>query len=541
MEYDFYSYEELNLEKPEYLYSNKDKKILEIKTDIISKAIKLCFDRLSFTFTKTHLQHLINATLDDKSSDNDKFVCGSLLKNALIAAKGKLPICQDTGIANIFAWKDNGIYINGDENHAINNAISEIYLSKKLRLSTTVPSNIFLEHDPQNNLPGNISIFQNSCKNNSDKPTYQFLCCAKGGGSSNKTFFMQGTKANLNEQAFEKFLKDKIKSLGTSACPPYTIAVVVGGLSPEQNLLALKLATCGGFDNEEKIQRMNNSMSLNSNIIRDSNWEKRVLEIAENTNLGAQFGGKKMAIDAVVLRLPRHGASCPISIGVSCSAHRNLEMKIDDAGIYIEKTVLEPEKLPHFTEALEFANDNQNDIPQIDTNKGMEYNLNVLSKLSCGQRINISGTILVARDAAHARWKEIVNSGKPLPNYCKKYPVCYAGPAQTPDGFVIGSFGPTTAGRMDSYSDFLMSQGASLITIAKGNRSKEFTDACQKYGGFYLGTIGGAAALIAENYINAVEVIDFPELGMEAVRLVTVKNLPAFLLTDNKGNDFYEN
>lgn len=540
MEYDFYSYEELGLDKPEYLYSKNNKNILEIKTDIISKAIKLCFERLSFTFTKKHLQHLINATLDESSSKNDKYVCGSLLKNAMIAAKGKLPICQDTGIANVFAWKDNGIYINGDENNAINSAIAEIYLSKKLRLSTTIPSNIFLEHDPQNNLPGNITIFQNSSKENLDKPSYHFLCCAKGGGSSNKTFFMQGTKANLNEQAFENFLKEKIKALGTSACPPYTIAVVAGGLSPEQNLLALKLATCGGFDNDEKIKRMNNSMSLNSNIIRDSNWEKRVLEIAEKTNLGAQFGGKKMAIDAIVLRLPRHGASCPLSIGVSCSAHRNLEMKINDSGIYIEKTVSTPEKLPGFTEALSFANDNQNDVPQIDTNKGMDYNLNILSELSCGQRINISGTILVARDAAHARWKEIVDKGNPLPEYCKKYPICYAGPAQTPTGCVIGSFGPTTAGRMDSYSDFLMSQGASLITIAKGNRSKDFTKSCKTYGGFYLGTIGGAAALIAENYISAVEILDFADLGMEAVRLVTVKNLPAFLLTDNKGKDFYE-
>lgn len=546
MDYDFFSFDDLHLSdsdiKPIDVYYTKNNKILELPSKILTVAVKMCFERLSFTFSKSHLESLINATLDKNSSDNDRYVCASLLKNALIASEGKLPLCQDTGIANIFAWKDNGIVIDGDEHEALATAIREIYLQKKLRLSTTVPSSIFTEYDPKNNLPANIGIFSSNVSGSgtsAQKPAYRFLCCGKGGGSSNKTFFMQGTKANLNEQSFKEFLTEKIRNLGTSACPPYTIAVVVGGLSPEQNLLALKLATCGGFDSEKKMSLLKNTFSLQDNILRDNKWEHIVLDIAKNTKLGAQFGGSQLAINAVVLRLPRHGASCPISIGVSCSAHRNLEMFINEDGIFIEKTISDPKTLDNFENAIRFA-DSSIKCPIIQTDFGIQSCCNVLSKLNCGQRIKISGTILVARDAAHAKWKELVDSGKSLPDYCKKYPICYAGPAQTPEGYVIGSFGPTTAGRMDSYSQFLMQQGASLITIAKGNRSTDFIKCCKKYGGFYLGTIGGAAALIAKQYIKDVKIIDYPELGMEAVRLVKVENLPGFLLTDNKGNDFYE-
>ncbi|NLM01341.1 MAG: fumarate hydrolyase [Treponema sp.] len=542
MQFDFISYDELNLNKydiktPEIIQINKEKNILILDEKILTLAIKMCFEKLSFYFTKKHIEKLICAILNKDASKNDRYVCATLLKNAQISSEYNLPICQDTGIANIFAWKDEGIIINGNENKAITLAIAQTYIEKKLRFSTTIPSSIFAEKNPKNNLPANIAIFSTSSKNNS--PTYKFLCCAKGGGSSNKTIFCQETKTILNEKKLYNFLKQKINEIGTSACPPYTIGVVIGGLSPEQNLFALKLATCTGFDNEEKIERINNSFSLNSNIIRDLDWEKIVMEICEQTGFGAQFGGTRMALDAIVLRLPRHAASCPISIGVSCSAHRNLEMYINEKGIYIEKTIQNLTKIKNFEKAISYAKKTNKNIITLDTNKGINKSLEILSNIKCGQRIQINGKILVARDAAHAKWKEDFENGKSLPDYCKKFPICYAGPSQTPENYIIGSFGPTTAERMDSYADFLMNQGASLITIAKGNRSKEFTNICKKYGGIYLGIIGGAAALIAKKYITNVEIIDFEELGMEAVRLLTVKNLPAFLLTDNKGNDFY--
>lgn len=535
MLFDFYPFESKVFKTP----SGND--AVEIDSELIYKTIKTCFEKLSFTFPKRHLEHLIAAALNPNASDNDRYVCASLLKNATVAAKQKLPLCQDTGIANIFGWKDTSVVVNGDEHNSISNAVKEVYINKKLRFSTTQPDSFFTEHDPKNNLPANVMLFSSSKKDS--LPAYHFLCCAKGGGSSNKTSFVQGTKANLNDASFESFVTEKIKALGTSACPPYTIAVVAGGLSPEQNLLALKLATAGCYDSKEKIERLNNSGSLNCNSFRDEEWEKRVLKIAEKTGLGAQFGGTQMALEAIVIRLPRHGASCPLSVGVSCSAHRNLEAYINKDGIYIEQTELHPENLKDFSKAVSFADLNPKTNSQticLNTDDGIDKCKDKLDKLKCGTRIQVSGTILVARDAAHARWKQLIDNGEQLPDYCTKYPICYAGPAQTPDGYVIGSFGPTTAGRMDSYGDLLMSRGTSLITLAKGNRSKYWSDCCKKYGAFYLGTIGGAAALIAESYITDVKVIDYPELGMEAVRLVKVKNLPAFILTDNKGKDFYE-
>jgi len=505
-----------------------DEKYIFIDQQTIQELTGKAFTRLSFTFTKKHLEHLINATLARDASDNDRYVCASLLKNAQIASEGILPLCQDTGIANIFAWKDSHILTNGKDEESISQAIKKVYAEKKLRNSTVCSRTIFDEYDPANNLPPQTMIFSGEEKFKSE-PAYHFLFCAKGGGSSNKTVFIQGTKAYLNETKLKELLSEKIAQLGTSACPPYTISLVIGGLSPEQNLLTLKLASAGFYDSDNSIPTQG---------YRDTLWEKTVLEIATNSGLGAQFGGTKMALDAQVIRLPRHGASCPISLGVSCSAHRNIEGYITSKGFYLEKTVAKPADLPHFDKALSFASlTNSNEI--IHTDKGIDFLRKTLQQKKIGEKLLLSGKILVARDAAHARWYAMVQDGKELPEYTKMYPICYAGPSQTPKGKVIGSFGPTTAGRMDTYADFLMEKGASYITIAKGNRSKEFREACKKHTGFYLGTLGGAAALIAESYIKSVDVIDFPELGMEAVRLIHVENLPVFLLTNHLGEDFY--
>lgn len=519
-EFDFYPFE-TEAKKIGSDYTFIDQKVI---LDLTEKA----FTRLSFTFTKKHLEHLIEATLAENASENDRYVCASLLKNAQIASEGILPLCQDTGIANIFAWKDAHIITDGKDEETIQQAIQKVYAEKKLRNSTVCSHSIFEEYDPANNLPAHTMIFSGQ-ENFTTENAYHFLFCAKGGGSSNKTVFIQGTKAFLNETTLTELLTEKILNLGTSACPPYTISVVIGGLSPEQNLLALKLASAGFYDNDKPIF---------SQGYRDSLWEEKVLSIANNSRLGAQFGGTKMALDAQVIRLPRHGASCPISIGVSCSAHRNIEGFITPKGIYIEKTVENPALLPHFEQAIAFAQ-KSTDTEILYTDEGIDSLRKTLQQKKVGDKLLISGKILVARDAAHARWYEMVKAGKELPEYTKLYPICYAGPSQTPQGKIIGSFGPTTAGRMDSYADFLMTRGASYITIAKGNRSKTFVEACKKHSGFYLGTIGGAAALIAESYIKSVEIIDFPELGMEAVRLIHVENLPIFLLTNHLGEDFY--
>lgn len=507
----------------------------------VEKSIEEAFTRLSFSFSKEHLQHLISVCLSSESSENDIYVCSNLLENAQISSRGILPLCQDTGIANIFGWRANSSFSSKGVHEAITKAIEKVYSTKNLRFSTNKPVSLFEERDPKNNLPAYIQIYdqepvlpENITIADEDL-RYHFLCCAKGGGSSNKTEFVQGTKANLTPDNFRTFLTEKIAKLGTSACPPYTISVVVGGLSPEQNLTVLKLSTSGYYDDIGLAKKR-----LPPDSFRDTEWEQNVLDIAHKTGLGAQFGGTALAVDSRVIRLPRHGASCPLSIGVSCSAHRNLEVIVTQKGYYLQKTVEDPSTLPGYKEALEISNSHKDVEILLNTDKGIDSCLQQLSNIEIGQRLLISGKIVVARDAAHARWKALVDQGLPLPSYTKQYPIWYAGPAETPKGHSTGSIGPTTAGRMDSYSDLLLSKGASLIMIAKGNRSNLCKDACKKYGGFYLGNIGGAAALIASKYIQKVTVIDYPELGMEAVRLIEVDKIPAFLLIDNKGNDFYE-
>lgn len=532
----------------------------------LSGVAEAAFNRLSFTFTHEHLSSIIKAALAPDASDNDRYVCACMLKNAQVASKGLYPLCQDTGIANVFGWKK-GELSTSNLYEEITAGIKKTYDERKLRFSTTVPDSFYEEHDPKNNLPAQISIFDSEAAlapvpgfvKDAPKDSLSFVFCAKGGGSSNKTSFIQGTKAFLNKDRFSKLMKEELEHFGTSACPPYTIAIVAGGLSPEQNLLTLKLASMGAYD----------SMTYEPNEygFRDKELEELAMKIASESGYGAQFGGKKFALSAVVVRLPRHGASCPISFGVSCSAHRNLKAILTKEGLYIEKTVANPAELKGFSEAVAFAEkdcrvtpDNDKDGPDnnseyqemsfpcstresciIKSSGDIKEVLSSLGNAKPGERILLSGKILVARDAAHARWQKLIDAGKALPEYCTKYPICYAGPARTPQGKVIGSFGPTTAGRMDVYAESLMSRGAALVTLAKGNRSKNWTDSCKKYGAFYLGTPGGIAALIASEYIKSQKILDYEDLGMEAVRLVEVENLPCFVITNKDGEDFYEN
>ena len=517
----------------------------------LSKTAELAFSRLSFTFTHEHLSSIIKAALSPQASDNDRYVLSCMLKNAEVASKGLYPLCQDTGIANVFGWKK-GSFSTGNLYDEITSGVRKVYDERKLRFSTTVPTSFYEEKDPKNNLPAQISIFDSeaalapspSFVKDAPEDSLSFIFCAKGGGSSNKTSFIQGTKAYLTKERFSALMKEELSHFGTSACPPYTIAIVAGGLSPEQNLLALKLASMGAYD----------TMTYEPNELgfRDRELEELAMRIASESGYGAQFGGKIFALSAVVVRLPRHGASCPISFGVSCSAHRNLKAILTKEGLYLEKTVEEPCELEGFSQAVEFAkkaeakegSENKaspKNEKTITSTGDMKEVLSELGKAKKGDRIILSGKILVARDAAHARWQKLIDKGESLPEYCLRYPICYAGPARTPDGKVIGSFGPTTAGRMDVYAESLMSRGAALVTLAKGNRSKSWTDSCKKYGAFYLGTPGGIAALIASEYIVSQEILDYEDLGMEAVRLVEVKNLPCFVITNKDGEDFYEN
>ena len=524
---------------------------LPVNGSVLAVFAEQAFKRLSFTFPQEHLESLLNVACDPASSENDRLVAVKLLENAVIAAKGTLPLCQDTGVAQVFAWKDSSVYsvLNAvnrtmpftSDTEALTAGVGKAYKENNLRFSINIPSSLFDEKNSATKLPAQVDVFST---NGSGEPSYRFLFCAKGGGSSNKTDFTCATKALLNPQSFERFLQTKIAALGTAACPPYTIAVVIGGLSPEQNLQTLKLATTGYWDAAEALNEAGGAIRWTDTVggvrpLRCKDWEERVLQIAAETGLGAQFGGSHLAAHARVFRLPRHGASCFASIGVSCNAHRNLVGYISREGAFLQKNISDPR--PFFEKAAAYtagADAHHGEPVKVDLSS-IEAARAKLSDYPVGQAFLFSGEILVARDAAHARWKALLESGKPLPDYTLHYPILYAGPAETPKGAVIGSFGPTTANRMDPYADDLMSRGAALITIAKGNRSELWRTACKKYGAFYLGTIGGAAALIAEKHITARKVLDYPDLGMEAVQLISVKDLPVFLITDDKGNDFY--
>lgn len=498
------------------------RKILKVDPKGLELLAKEAIHDVSFYLRASHLEKLANILKDPEASDNDRFVAHTMLLNQVVSAEGELPTCQDTGTAIVIGKKGENVWTGGHDAEALSKGIFETYKEKNLRYSMVVPYTMFDEKNTGTNLPAQIDIYAEGDN------SYEFLFITKGGGSGNKTFLYQQTKALLTEEALTKFIKEKIKDLGTSACPPYHLALVIGGTSAEANLTTVKKASTG-YLNHLPTQGNNGGQAF-----RDLEWEAKVQKICEESTIGAQFGGKYFVHDVKVIRLPRHAASCPVGLGVSCSADRNIKAKITADGIFLEQLEKNParfvpERAPELAAPI-----------NIDLDRPMEEVLKELSKYPIKTRLNLSGTLIVARDIAHARIKKMIDEGKPMPEYFKKHPVYYAGPAKTPKGMASGSFGPTTAGRMDSYVDLFQSLGGSMIMVAKGNRSKAVTDSCKKHGGFYLGSIGGPAAILAKDSIKSVEVVDFEELGMEAVRKIRVENFPAFIIVDDKGNDFFE-
>ncbi len=521
---------------------------LIVPPELLVRISHEAISNLSFYYRQSHLRLMVNQYKSPGASENDKLVIGALLQNAVVSAQGDFALCQDTGTAMIYGWKDESVYTGADDEASLSLGIKDVYRDCYLRASQTAPLSFFDEYDTGTNLPGQITLYSN--RDSQDGPVYRFLFGAKGAGSSNKTAYFSMSKALLEPIRFESFLEEQIKNLGTAACPPYRIAVVVGGTSPELNLETLKLATTEILDAAPefgKNETMDEALK-NGWIRRDPYWEERAREIGERSGLGAQFGGGSLIIDSRVLRLPRHAGSCPVSIGVSCSAHRNILAEINQQGIFIEALEKNPAEFLK-KEGLDFLlpdsigkrKTSSRHIPRINLDTSIKELQNVLSELFVGDKIYLSGKLLVARDAAHMKWHNLIKEGKPLPEYLYKHPIYYAGPAATPSGKIIGSLGPTTAQRMDIYAEELMSRGIALVTLAKGNRTAVWTEACRMYNGFYLGTIGGAAAIFAESNIVSDYVVDYPELGMEAVRLIEVQDLLAFIITDNKGNDLYQN
>jgi fumarate hydratase class I len=531
------------------LDTGEDKPRLEgtrlfIPPALLQRTAEEGFRELAFFFRENHLRLMAERLKDPELSANDRLAIRLLLKNAISAAGGELALCQDTGTAIIYGWKDEGVFTGAADREALEVGVAGAYKKNYLRSSQIGAFSFFDEFNTGDNLPAQIHIesapsVRTRRQASSPGGTYRFLFIAKGGGSSNKTSFFSMTKALLEKEAFEKFLEEKIEALGTAACPPYRLAIVVGGASPELNLEVLKLATAEALDAAPFFTEGETAEEARGNWIRrDSYWEKRAMEIGKATGLGAQFGGPSLLLDVRVLRLPRHAASCPVSIGVSCVAHRNLLAFIDSEGLHIEKLCPNPAA---FLEGLGLNPDEETQESakafRINLDRPIEEVRRELSAFNAGDRLLLSGRLLVARDAAHLKWHGLIREGKNLPEYLFKHPIYYAGPAATPPGRIIGSMGPTTAARMDGYAEEFMSRSVSLITIAKGNRSAFWRENCRKYGGFYLGTIGGASALLAGEHVTASELIDYPELGMEAVRLVTVKDLPAFILIDDKGRE----
>lgn len=499
-------------------------KVLKVDRSALVKLTEAAFSEVSFRLRPAHTKQVASILKDPEASDNDKFVALTLLQNACVSNKGVLPFCQDTGTAIAFVKKGQRIWTNCDDAEAISEGVYNAYTKLNLRYSQVAPLSMYEEKNTACNLPAQVDLLAEPGDH------FDFLFVAKGGGSANKTYYWPMTKALLNPKALEKFITEKIKSLGTAACPPYHLALVIGGFSAESNLKLVKLASCGYLDN------LPTSGSENGRIFRDIEMEQKVLHICQKSGIGAQFGGKYFVHDVRVIRCPRHAASCPVSIGVSCSADRNIRAKIDADGLWIEKMEHNPEQyLPKAGEETPLA-------PAVEVNldRPMSEVLKQLSQYPVKTRLSLSGTMIVARDIAHAKLAEMLERGEDLPDYFKNHPVYYAGPAKTPQGMPTGSFGPTTAGRMDSYVASFQEKGGSMIMVAKGNRSKDVTDACKKFGGFYLGSIGGPAAILAEQNILSNDVVAFPELGMEAIRKITIKDFPAFIIVDDKGNDFFD-
>jgi fumarate hydratase, class I len=502
--------------------------VLRIARGVLSELAVHAFHDVSHLLRPAHLAQL-RAILDDpEASANDRFVALDLLKNANIAAGGMLPMCQDTGTAIVFGKKGQRVWVDGDEEEALSWGVHRTYTETNLRYSQMAPLSMFEEVNTGNNLPVQFDIMAAPGQHHADE--FHLMFVAKGGGSANKTFLFQETRAVLSPERLAKFLETKMKTLGTSACPPYHLAIVIGGTSAELTLKTVKLASTKWLD------ALPTSGGKAGHAFRDLELERQVLQISRDTGIGAQFGGKYFCHDVRVVRLPRHGASLPIGIGVSCSADRQILAKITPDGVFLERLETDPAKyLPETTE----THLGEDAVP-INLNRPMRDITAELSRHPVKTRLSLTGTMVVARDIAHAKLKQRLDNGLPLPDYIKNHPVYYAGPAKTPDGMATGSFGPTTAGRMDSYVAEFQAAGGSLVMLAKGNRSKTVKDSCRTHGGFYLGSVGGAAARLAQDCIRRVEVLEFPELGMEAVWRIEVENFPAFIIMDDKGNDFYD-
>ncbi|PKP49230.1 MAG: fumarate hydratase [Bacteroidetes bacterium HGW-Bacteroidetes-11] len=498
------------------------RKILKVAPEGLELLAKEAITDVSFYLRPGHLQKLADILADPEATDNDRFVAHTMLMNQVVAAEGELPTCQDTGTAIIMANKGEDVYTGANDAEHLSKGIFETYRDRNLRYSMVVPFTMTEEKNTGTNLPAQIDIYSGQGSK------YEFLFITKGGGSANKTYLYQQTKSLLTDEGLTRFVKEKIRDLGTSACPPYHLALVIGGTSAEATLATVKKASAGYYDH------LPTEGNEGGQAFRDLEWEARIQKICEETGIGAQFGGKYFVHDVRVIRLPRHAASCPVGLGVSCSADRNIKAKITEDGIFLEELEKNPAKyVPASAPAMRPA-------VEIDLDRPLNEVLAELAKHPVKTRLSLNGTLVVARDIAHARIKQMIDEGKPMPDYFKNHPVYYAGPAKTPKGMASGSFGPTTAGRMDVYVDQFQEMGGSLIMLAKGNRSKMVTDACKKHKGFYLGSIGGPAAILAKYSIKSVEVIDFEELGMEAVRKIRVENFPAFIIVDDKGNDFFE-
>jgi len=499
------------------------KQILKVEPEGLEFLANQAMREVSFLLRPKQLQKWSAILEDPESSPNDRGVAVALLQNAEVSSKFVLPLCQDTGTATIVAKRGQQVWTGVKDEEFLSKGIYKTYTEENLRYSQTVALSMYEEKNTGCNLPGQIDIYA------TEGDEYKFLFVAKGGGSANKNMLYQETKALLNPANLEKFLVEKMKSLGTAACPPYHVAFVIGGTSAEGCLKTVKLASTGYLDN---LPTTGNDWGR---AFRDLELEEKILQASYKLGFGAQYGGKHFALDVRIVRLPRHGASCPVAMGVSCSADRNIKAKINKDGIWLEELEAHPEKyIP-----AKFRGKHEHGVVKIDLNKPMKEILAELSKYPVKTQLSLSGTIIVGRDIAHAKLKERIDKGEGLPQYLKDHPIYYAGPAKTPKGMPSGSFGPTTAGRMDSYVDLFQSNGGSLVMIAKGNRTKQVTDACKKHGGFYLGSIGGAAAILTQDNIKKVECLEYPELGMEAIWKIEVEDFVAFILVDDKGNDFF--
>jgi fumarate hydratase class I len=501
-----------------------DKDVLVVSREAIRLLAETAMADINHLLRPGHLAQLAKILDDPEATSNDRFVAYDLLKNANIAAGGVLPMCQDTGTAIVMGKKGRLIWTDGDDESALAEGVRDAYEKKNLRYSQLAPISMFEERNTKNNLPAQIDIFADG------EDSYKFLFMAKGGGSANKTFLFQQTPSVLTHDRMVAFLKEKILTLGTAACPPYHLAIVIGGMSAEQNLKTVKLASARYYD------ELPTEGGDDAHAFRDLAMEEEIHKLTQQLGVGAQFGGKYFCHDVRVIRLPRHGASLPIGMGVSCSADRQAVGKITRDGVFLEELERDPAKyMPHVDESSLGG-----DVVKIDLTRPMKEILATLTQYPIKTRLSLTGPLIVARDLAHAKLRELLDQGKPLPDYFKNHPVYYAGPAKTPEGMPSGSFGPTTAGRMDSFVDQFQANGGSMVMLAKGNRSKDVRDACKKHGGFYLGSIGGPAARLAQDCIRKVEVVAYPELGMEAIWRIEVQDFPAFIVVDDKGNDFFK-